>query len=486
LSALADRIRGIVSGGLATGAGADPRVATGVGADLRVGPEPCATDGIGEILGGEWRHSDGRACFVVERRWEPSALHGRERIGELAERLDRASGEASLFTNGAPARPPFVFFDLETTGLSGGAGTLAFLVGCAEFDADGALRTRQFVLTRYADERALLEAVSGELARAGTLVSFNGKSFDAPLLETRYLFHRLGWVGSRVPHVDVLHPARQFWKGRAEQAPPLRCAVAAGPEPVRRAGGAEPLRRAVGAELARPEESNCSLGALERQIVGARRVGDVPGFEIPGRYFQFVRGGDARPLAAVLEHNRLDLLTLAALTARLLHLARIGPDGACDAREALALGRVYVRGGFDARACAAFRRAVEMSEGGRSGASEAPVRIDSLRSLAIALRRSRHYADAAACWRRLLEARGCPPHIAREATEALAIHHEHRERDLAAAKTFALRSLENGPRPSPAWTEAVRHRVARLESKMSGEGLKSEQRRTSDFRLTGL
>ena len=144
------------------------------------------------------------------------------------------------------------------------------MVGCAWFESDGAFRTRQFLLTRYADERPLLAAVSDELARAGALVSFNGKSFDAPLLETRYLFHRLDWVGGRMPHIDVLHPARQFWK-----------------------------RHPHDEARAFETESSCSLVALERQIVGARRNGDVPGFEIPGRYFQFLRSGDARPLGAV-------------------------------------------------------------------------------------------------------------------------------------------------------------------------------------------
>ena len=100
----------------------------------------------------------------------------------------------------------------------------------------------------------------------------------------------------------------------------------------------------------------CSLQALERQILGARRAGDVPGFEIPARYFQFVRSGDAGPLRAVLEHNRLDLLTLASLTARLLHLARTGPDGARDAREVLALGHVYARAGLEERARARVSR----------------------------------------------------------------------------------------------------------------------------------
>ena len=101
-------------------------------------------------------------------------------------------------------------------------------------------------MPRYADERSMLTTVAGELERAGALVSFNGKSFDAPVLETRYLFHRLAWAGAGRPHVDVLHPARLFW-------------------------GDSP--------------AGCSLGALEQDVLGARRSGDVPGFEIPRATF---------------------------------------------------------------------------------------------------------------------------------------------------------------------------------------------------------
>ena len=295
-------------------------------------------------------------------------MHGKERIGALAERLALAAAEAPLFTGGAAARPPFVFFDLETTGLSGGAGTLAFLVGCAWFEEDGGFVTRQFLLARHADERPLLQAVATELARAGALVSFNGKSFDAPLLEGRYLFHRLGWRGREMPHVDVLHPARRFWKPR--QVTP-----------------------AFGTS------EGCSLQALERQIVGARRHGDVPGFEIPARYFQFIRSGDARPLTAVLEHNRLDLLTLAALTARLLHMARSGPAAIADPREALALGHVYARGGLEARGRDSYRRALERCRSPR-GAYD-PIRLEALRALALAHRRARQHEQAAGVLERI-------------------------------------------------------------------------------------
>ena len=425
MSSLADRIRGIVAPG-------------GVRTDPPALPVPPDRPGLAATLGGRWRGG----AFVVDRGWAPSALHGRERIGALAERLERSAGEAPLFTGGAPARPPFVFFDLETTGLSGGAGTLAFLVGCGWFEDDGSFATRQFLLARHADERMLLEAVAAELERAGALVSFNGKSFDAPLLEGRYLFHRIAWRGREMPHVDLLHPARRFWKAPASGA---RASLFDGTR-----GG---------------DEGSCSLQALERHIVGARRHGDVAGFEIPARYFQFIRSGDARPLTAILEHNRFDLLTLAALTARLLHIASSGPESVADPREALALGHVYTRGGLDGRGRESYRRAIDCCRSPR-GAYD-PIRIDALRALALACRRARQYEEAAGCWKKLVEMRGCPAPIVREAAEALAIHHEHRVRDLALARTFALDSLAavaGGPRPS--LEQAVRHRLARLEHKI--------------------
>jgi len=431
VSSLADRVRGIVKPPPPT------TPAQGVGADPRVGPVLGGHTGpplhdVERTLGGEWR--DG--CFIVERRCEPESRYGRETVCALSQRVERSSAEATLFAAGTP-RPPFIFFDLETTGLSGGAGTQAFLVGCGWFEGDGAFSTRQFLLTRAADERALLAAVTTELARAGAIVTFNGKSFDAPLLETRYLFHRLEWIGGGLPHVDVVHPARRFW--------------------------GDTLGRPTDA----PRTTDCSLTGLERRLLGAKRVGDVAGFEVPSRYFQFVRTGDARSLVAVLEHNGRDLLTLAALTARLLHLSRVGPEAARDAAEALALGRTYARAGHDDRARDAFVRAVAMSRA-PAGAFD-PIRIDSLRSLALAWRRRRRFDDAAACWRQLTEIRGCPPHIAREAAEALAIHHEHRVRDLATARQFALRSLEDDV--PPAWTRAVQHRLARIDRKISARPL---------------
>ena len=373
---------------------------------------------IETLLDGRWHGQ----CFIVERRLEPSTRYGRVTIGELAARLSASAHEAPLVCGGAPAAPPFVFFDLETTGLSGGAGTQAFLVGCAWFEDDGGLTTRQYLLARYSDERAMLAAVAEELGRAGALVSFNGKSFDMPVLETRYLFNRLEWTVAERPHIDVLHPARRFWK-----------------------------------------EDECSLVALEQQLLGKSRQDDVPGFEIPERYFQFVRTGDARPLVGILEHNRLDLVSLAALTSRLLETVCGGPDYAENAREALALGHVYSRARTDARAdekaLAAYERAVTLGATAH-GRRAALVTADALRALAVAYRRARRFDDAARCWTQLIEI-GCASNIEHEAIEALAIHHEHRRRDLESARLFAVQNVARA-------RKGAQRRLDRIERKLVG------------------
>ena len=180
----------------------------------------------------------------------------------------------------------------------------------------------------------------------------------------------------------------------------------------------------------------------------------------------------------MLEHNRLDLLSLAGITARLLQLVAGGPDAARDAREALALGRLYARAGLALQARGSFDRAADMAAeaGGPSsrsaarawptddGSHWAPIRVEALRHLALAERRSGRYLQAAARWRELLEAPSCPPRLAREAIEALAIHHEHRVRDLEASKAFALKNLQQDGRPR--WEDAARRRLARLDRKM--------------------
>jgi uncharacterized protein len=414
VSSLTDRLRGVL------GPPHGPPKGGPYDSDERRGRlQPAHLADAAEILGGEWRESRGRKFLVVDRKYSPGYRHGRVSVGDCLPpwaRFELLGG-----TNGQ-----MLFLDLETTGLAGGAGTYAFLVGCGWFEppsslasADhvGCFRTRQFFLTDFGAERALLEAVGELVGNLACIVTYNGKTFDLPLLETRFSLQRMPTPFVEIAHVDMLHPARRMW---------------------------------------RDEEVECRLTYLEQALCGHERESDVPGFEIPSRYFQYVRSGDARPLQAVFEHNRLDIVSLAMLTARAAQLLEEGPSAAMTGREAFGLGRLYERAGLLNDAVASYRRA--------AGTGAVPIRVESLRATAIVLRRLRRYEEAAAAWRDLLASPQCSPAYAREASEALAVHHEHRARDLEMARNFAVQSLSlHG---TPARQQATRHRLARLDRKL--------------------
>jgi uncharacterized protein YprB with RNaseH-like and TPR domain len=425
-----------------------------------------ASDGIARVaadaLGGRVVDGHEGAVVVVERDYLALDRHGRSNIGEVVDALTalpealatlrRAWRRGESLGSGArpdsrfpapdsrlPIPPPdpvsrlpsrsLWFLDLETTGLAGGAGTQAFLVGCASVDDDG-LHVRQFLLPGYEHERALLDEVGAWIAARGMVVTFNGKSFDVPLIETRYLFHRIPFPMEDLPHVDMLHAARRLWRARGA--------------------------------LAGSADASCSLATLERTLAGVHRVGDVPGFEIPSRYFQFIRGGDPRPLQAVLEHNRLDLVSLALVMARALTLIDRGPGATRDPYECLGLARIYDRAGLPDEAEASYMRAVDRLE--RVG-RDPETCGDALRRLAWCRRRSGRLREAADAWQRLVDLPQCPAAYRREAREALAIHHEHRSRDLAAARALVLDLL--GDVGGPSRRDAAHHRLQRLDRKLT-------------------
>ena len=380
-------------------------------------------DRVASALGGRRVSTPFGDCMVIDRRYESDRWHGGVQIGdcELADFASLTILEPTLAAAWGQT-PRTVFIDLETTGLSGGAGTVAFLVGCGYFDL-GAFQVRQFLLTSHSAERALLAAVADFFEGADLIVTYNGKTFDVPVMETRWLFHRMDPPLDGVPHFDMLHPARRLWRN---------------------------------------DEQGCRLSTLERTLFDVRRLGDVPGMEIPSRFFRFVRSGDPCPLEPVLEHNRIDLVSLAAVTARATKLAREGHDACRDCAEALALGKVFEKVQLTSRAEACFRRAAD--------ASDHAVRGEALYRLAVRLRRDRRFEDAAAAWRDLLglteprsARRGLLGDLRRVAVEALAIHHEHRTRDLAGARELALAALDEGGRRA----DDLRYRVARLDRKLA-------------------
>jgi len=410
---------------------------------------------LAAVLGGSPVETPFGRCLIVDRRYEADRWHGSIQIGQCevddlnALRILDPALTVSLCDRGQTpvvglrTFPRTVFIDLETTGLSGGAGTVAFLVGCGFFDL-GAFQVRQFLLTSYASERALLWAVAEFFKDADLIVTYNGKSFDVPVMETRWLFHRLQMPLDGVPHFDMVHPARRLWRPRA-----------------------------AATEM---DEGGCRLGTLERTLFEVNRVGDVGGFEVPARFFRFLRSGDPRPLEAVLEHNRFDLVSLAAVMARAVDLVRSGHLACRDCGEALALGRVYERAAADDRIGGRERVFVQAGSCYQRGAESraTDIRAEALYRLALWHRRERRFAEAAAIWREVLdltESRGVRRMtgmraLRRFAAEALAIHHEHRDRDLDSARELALFALEEAEADGR-MADGVRHRLARLNRKIA-------------------
>lgn len=417
MTQLADRLRGLL------GSPASP-VRPGA-ADVVAGQTEAHR--VAEALGGEWAGEGSRRFLLVDRSYEAGYCHGRVAVADMLPGSGGVWPGFKLLPGAQAAGDPgaLLFLDLETTGLAGGAGTYAFLVGCGWFEGE-AFRVRQFFMSAFTAEAAMLAAVEALAARFASLVTYNGRSFDVPLLENRFALHRMPGAVTALPHVDLLHPARRVWADLSGAG----------------------------------EGGGCRLMTLEREHCGYVREGDVPGFEIPARYFDFVRSGDAGPLEPVLEHNRLDLLALAAMTGRVSRMLADGLRGARSPREALGVGRLLEAAGRPAEALACFGRAAD------DPAADRFTRVEALRRLAMACRRRRRHDDAAAAWQQLVDLPGCPAHIAREAAEALAIHHEHRVRDLPRARSFAVRSLSY----APGAREAVTHRLARLDRKLAVGG----------------
>lgn len=187
--------------------------------------------------------------------------------------------DGAFARTGALPTQGMLFFDTETTGLSGGTGTRAFMVGASDF-VPGGLRVRQLLITHLAAEPAMLRTFAGWLAEDTRLVSYNGRCYDAPLLATRYRLARQGTPLAGIEHLDLLFPTRRRYRGVWE---------------------------------------NCRLATIERHALGIVREDDLPGSEAPGAWLQYLRGGDAGLLRRVLQHNFQDVVTLAHL---LLHLAQ--------------------------------------------------------------------------------------------------------------------------------------------------------------------
>ena len=375
--------------------------------------------GIEEYVEGEVVKNSRGEFFLAREAFPFGRPYGKLRIGDIPS-ADLSPLNLVLKDGAMPDPSRLVFLDTETTGLAGGTGTCAFLIGIGKVEGMK-FEVRQFFLRDYPEEKAALEALAEALRACEGVVTFNGKTFDVPLLETRYALARMKTPMAGLVHFDALHPARRLWKLRLE---------------------------------------SCKLTDLENAILGISREGDVPGSEIPAIYFDYLRTGDARGLQPVFYHNALDVVSLAALT---VELARALGEGGAEALgsplDLFSLSRILGTAGSKEKSIRACRQAL-------AGGLPQQVESQALKHLAAEFKRQRQHESAIELWLELSR-RETP--LALEALEELAIHFEHHLRHLEQALEFtlaALARLEAGP---PSASDRIRfaRRMERLQRKLA-------------------
>ena len=430
---------------------------------------PTECDHLTQLLGAQTirnrygEHLSARQWFATPEMCLPDSR-------SLSLLLPQGTLDARAVAKSAADPEQWLFLDTETTGLAGGTGTYAFLVGIAWWDAGG-LQVEQFFMRDLDEEHSLLLELSERMSKRPVLVTFNGKSFDWPLLETRYRMTRAIPPCAPKIHLDLLHPARQLW---------------------------------------RPRLGSVRLKDLERHVLGDEtralewsRHDDIDSSLIPQMYFDYLRGGPAEPLAGVFRHNQMDLRGLAALAGKILTLFDSGhgfPNAAHhstqDPLDLYGLSRLMQRRGEPARARELYETALR---------SRLPRHVERLaqRELAQLAKRERDYARATSLWEELRQAptsakRKRPAatledtqnalEAAIEAAEQLAIYYEHRAkqpRRAAELTSYALAELQSAQRDGG----IAAMRATRIETRLARRLLRLERHRgtktTPDLLRTG-
>lgn len=368
---------------------------------------------IEDVLSGEIVKTDHGEHFETERLWERHRRHGSVDISSLIELphdlLD------SLSSGAIPCCEPrkWCFLDTETTGLAGGTGTYAFLVGVGSIEPEG-FRLRQFFMRDYGEEASLLAGLAAYLARFDVLITYNGKTYDQPLLETRFRMSRARHPFDRLEHLDLLFGARRLWKLRLD---------------------------------------SCRLVDLENQILGVERQGDLPGEMIPHHYFEYLRSRQAVRLVPIFHHNAIDILSLACLSAIVPFAFRAPGEAAIrHGADLIGLARWTLQAERREEALRIFRRAVDL------GLPDALL-FRTLFDIA-ALEKKLGREDAALAV--LTDLAACRNPYRLRALEELAKYYEHRERNYAMALEMTRTAL--GFEDTP----AMRRREERLRGRLAG------------------
>lgn len=356
--------------------------------------------------------------FVARHSYELDHLHGNFQLSIL----EKLEGKDLQVLNTGKQKINFdlkktLFLDTETTGLAGGTGTSAFLIGIGFFYENKYI-VEQYFMRDYIEESPMLQLIAEKVIDYDLIVTFNGRSFDLPLLETRMILNRIEPVLNRIHDLDLLHPARRIWGLSLE---------------------------------------NCRLGTLEEEVLGFERTeDDLPSSLIPGIYFDYVKFGDADPLYKVFYHNEKDVVSMVGLLFK-EHNYFKNPlnDKTIAPLDLYSMGKYFERMRDYTMAQACIAKASPKLNGA--------YRRDSLIRLSMIHKREKRWADAVGIWKDFVSNEKIftlLPYV------ELAKYYEHKAKKFEIALHYSNKALSKLSDRRENDLSALRHRIFRLENKI--------------------
>ena len=389
---------------------------------------PSETHTIETVIQGENRENRFGSTFVVEKDFPNGCFHGNVDLCEIPDYGFLAQWARSNLLTSQDFQN-IIFLDAETSGLAGGAGTFAFMIGLGHFTETG-FKLIQLFLRDPSQEHALLVTLDQILSAFDIIVTFNGKSFDVPLMTSRYILQKHPIPFQDKEHIDLLHLARRIWKNRL---------------------------------------ASRTLGNLETEILNlARTQEEVPGWMVPELYIEYLKTHDARPLAGVFYHNEIDILSLAALLNLLAKmLNNPSESNTAHSLDLIAIARLYEELGY-------LEKAIQLYEDSIAQGLPLNFLVETLNRYAKIHKRAGDWDSAQKLWESAAGYQDV------EACLELAKYHEHFLRDPSAALLWADRAKErletqNLPRiNSENNLAAIEHRRQRLLGKLQDSSKEQE------------
>jgi uncharacterized protein len=340
--------------------------------------------GPGSVTEGTVQSNSHGSCLVVEHDYPLTYVHGGY---ALEKALCHDACYVRLLNGGSESSErisDYVFLDIETTGLSGGAGTVAFLTGVGFFKGTSFI-VRQYFMRDYDDEPAMLDFLDEILKERQGLVTFNGKSFDWNILRSRFVFNRMKPAVCEPVHIDLLYPSRRIWKLKLE---------------------------------------NCRLSSLEENILGEYRVDDIPGELIPSAYFEYLDTGRFDKIRKVMDHNRADILSMVSLLTKVCTILRDPVYESDGGFELLGAGSIFETADNAAKVIECLEACIN--------SESSQIRHSALMKLSVIYKRGNEYEKAVNQWK---EHSGCVYCASTRIYSMieLAKYYEHKEKDILSA-----------------------------------------------------